>query len=134
MRNEQERLRAFILTVLEYVNIPMFDSAVEPIRNCNLASGLRMAMNDTVELCEDLKPEQVVELDALLSAKQLPTLTQMTDRRYVEMKKILQRNRIRSDDEWRMIEGYMGALDTKCLSAEERDRAMRLLADYENRV
>jgi hypothetical protein len=85
-----------------------------------------------VEMCEDLAAERVSVLVARLTDEGLPTLTQMRDRRYRELLSILSRGQIKSDDECRLVNGFVADMDAR-LSADNRAKANALLLAYERR-
>ena len=129
--DEKEKLRGFVLTVLDFVKVPLFDSAKEPLRNCNNLRELRAAAADMVEMCQDITGEQLADLDSLLNEKGFPSLSEMRDRGLRRLREILSKERIRSDDDWRFVESYLSDVESDVLSGKERDAADRMLAEYE---
>jgi hypothetical protein len=87
-----------------------------------------------VEMCEDLAADRVSTLDARLTHDGLPTLTQMRDRRYRELLTILSRGHINSDDEFRLVNGFIADMESASLSADHRAKANALLLAYERRA
>ena len=87
-----------------------------------------------VEMCEDLAADRVSVLDARPTHDGLPTLTQMRDRRYRELLTILSRGQIKSDDECRLVNGFVADTESARLSADNRAKANVWLLAYERRA
>jgi hypothetical protein len=134
-RNERQQLREFILRVAAVVlprdNPQTVESQLakmtESINNCTSLSGLREAARDMVEWSRDLEGEALVQIDADLLEVHAPTLTQMRDKRYRAFSRILARGRIRSEDEYRLVEGLLAETS---LPATEVDEVTRLQHEY----
>ena len=94
-------------------------------------SGVRQAAGDVVEWAQDLSDEQVSALDAQLRESNLPTLTAMREATYRQALHVLSRGAIRSDEEWRLLEGYLSNADSGVLSESERSVATEIIANYE---
>ena len=129
--DEKEKLRGFVLTVLDYVKVPLFDCAQEPLRTCNNMRELRVAAADMVEMCQDMTGKQLADLDSLLNEKGFPSLSEMRDRNLRRLREILSKERIKSDDDWRFVESYLSDVDSDVLTGKERDAANRMLAEYD---
>jgi hypothetical protein len=128
---ELEQLRGFVLAVLDYLGLAPSRESLEPIRTAKSLRGLREAARDMVEMCEDLAADRVSALDARLTDEGLPTLTQMRDRRYRKLLIILSRGQIKSDDECRLVNGFVADMESARLSADNRAKANALLLAYE---
>ena len=126
---EHEQLRGFILEIMSL--LPHSEETLHPVRATRSLSGLRQASRDMVEMCQDLADDQVAALDARLASKGLPTLTHMRDRRYRSMLAILSRGRIKSDEEFRLLNSFVSDVDSPHLSEANRTRAETLLGEYE---
>jgi len=129
--DEKEQLRGFILTVLDYVELPVPESALDPIRKSNQLRGLRAAATDMVEMCQDVDLQQVTKLDRRLLEQGLPSLSEMRDQSLRLFRSILSRNQIKTDDEWRLVESYISDVDSDTLTERDREHASSLLTDYE---
>jgi hypothetical protein len=133
--DEREQLRHFILGVAA-VMLPRDDpqnaaaqlsGITHSINACDSLSGLREAARDMVEWSRDLDDDDLAKLDVALSAAGAPTLTQMRDKRYRTLAKILARGRIRTDDEYRLVEGLLA----DCVLPDHQvDEATRLQHEY----
>jgi hypothetical protein len=128
---ELEHLRGFALAVLDYLGFALSNETLEPIRTAKSVRGLREAARDMVEMCEDLAADRVSALDARLANEGLPTLTQMRDRRYRTLLTILSRGHIESDDECRLVNGFVADMESARLSDDNRAMANALLLAYE---
>lgn len=129
-----EQLRGFVLTVLDHLGLALSAEALEPIRTARSIRGVREAARDMVEMCEDLGADRDSVLDARLTHDGLPTLTQMRDRRYREVLTILGRGQINSDDECRLVNGFVADTEAARLSADDSAKANVLLLAYERRA
>ena len=85
-----------------------------------------------VEMCEALAANQVAALDDRLARDGLPTLSQMRDRRYRSLLTVLSRGRIESDDEFRLVNGFVSDVDSPHLSGAARAKANALLGAYQS--
>ena len=129
--DEIEQLRGFSLAVIDHLGWGVPSEALEPLRSTRSVRGLRDAARDMVEMCQDLGPDQVAALDTRLARVGLPTLTLMRDRRYRELLEVLSRGRIRSDEEFRLVNGFVSELDTPDLSLSARHAAEALMRAFE---
>ena len=130
--DEREQLRGFALAVLDQVGVSASQSALEPLRTTRSLRGLREAARDMVEMCEDLRIDQVEALDERLAWEGLPTLSLMRDSRHRSFLNVLSRGRIESDEEFRLINSYVSDVDSPHLSEEARAKANALLSEYES--
>jgi len=132
--DEINQLRGFSLEVLDFCGVEVSAQALEPVLTSNSLQGFREAANDMVEMCQDLSDQQVVDLDSKLQVKGLPTLTMMRDSRYKHFLKILSREQITSDDEFRLVNSIVSDTASPFLSENSRSAAEALLANYEARL
>jgi len=130
--DEHEQLRGFSLAVLAHLGMPSSEESLEPIRATTSLRGLREAARDMVEMCEDLAADQVAALDARLERDGLPTLSRMRDRRYWSLLAVLSRGRIRSDDEFRLLNSFVSDVDSPHLRGPARAKASAMLGAYES--
>jgi hypothetical protein len=130
--DELEQLRGFSLAVLDELGVSFSEEALEPIRTSRSLCGLREAARDLVEMREDLAGEQLAGLDARLARAGVPTLSLMRDRRYRSLLAALSRGRIESDDEFRLVNGFVSDVEPDHLSPEARAKANALLGVYES--
>ncbi|WCN09957.1 hypothetical protein [Marinomonas mediterranea] len=130
--DEIEKLRGFVLTTLEYIKLDMTEEALRPIQTTRSKKGLRMAANDMAETYEDLKEVQIAELDALLKKNDLPTISQMYNKKYRKFLSIISSASISSDNDFRLVSSFVGSVDNDLISSKERDIAERLMANYES--
>ena len=128
---EADLLRGFVLTVLEHLRTAASDWALEPVRTTTSLSGLREAARDAIGFCEEMKFDEVRALDLILARRGLPTLSEMRDRRYQELLRILSRGRIVSADEARLVNSLVSDVDSTVVSRQSRVAAEQLLAHYE---
>lgn len=94
-------------------------------------TGLKQAVNDVLEGCEDFSPEQISQADASLSRAGAPTLTQLWQRRSRQYKVILRRGRIRNDTEFYLITSIL-ADTTLQAPVLEQEVLGKMVASYES--
>lgn len=92
-------------------------------------SGIRQAVNDMLELGSDLKPEEVAEIDAELKNMGIPTFTAMFDGTYQKFLAIESRNKVRNEDEWRILRALV---ETDKLNERQIQSSFRLMAEFED--
>ena len=137
--DERAQLRGFVLRVLDFMVGRLSDpdaasllkNGRDPIRRSQSLRGLREAASDMVEWCQDLTPEMVAELDQGLSGVGLPSLSAMRDHRYRSLIGILARKRISSESDYRLLAGWLADVGDPLLSTVDRDRAERMLAEFQ---
>ena len=136
--DEKDQLRGFVLRVVDFVvgrhsdpDAASLFANLDPIRRSQSIRGLREAASDMVEWCQDLSPELVAELDQDLSDAGLPSLSAMRDHRYRSLIGILARRRIPSESDYRLLAGYIADVDDPALSTADRDRAERMLSEFQ---
>lgn len=69
--------------------------------------GLKQAVNDCVEMTRNLKQEEINAIDSKFKAAGVLTLTTVRGRYSRELKKILRRGSIKSDDEYFLVRGLL---------------------------
>ncbi len=129
--DELNQLRGFALEVWKFSFGEVPDWILEPLRKSKSLRGCREAANDMVEMCQDLSEEQIADLDSKLKSKGLPSLTMMRDKRFTQFLKVLSQNRIKSNDEFRLVNNFVSDTASPFLSDSSRDAANALLAEYE---
>jgi hypothetical protein len=87
-----------------------------------------------VEMTKDLDSAAIGVLEARLAAEGAPSLTSMRDRQRLTVFQILHRGKIRTDDEWRLLNSIVADTADQMLDASSRDDACAMLRDYEQRV
>ena len=129
---ELNQLRGFILHIARRVLDPLFAEHLEPVRQSRSRHGLREAARDMVEACQDLPADRVAELDLELSLEGLPSLTAMRDRRHTRLLQVLEKARVESEEEFRVISSYLSDVGPDALNAEVASVAADLLLAYES--
>jgi hypothetical protein len=102
-----------------------------PVEKASL-TGVRQAVADCVEMLIDLEGDRLGALNEQLSSHGVPTLSQMRNAWFMDLLRILGRGRIRSDDEWRLVNGYLS--DTENRGLEMARAAEVLVAQYESGI
>ena len=97
------------------------------------ASGLRMAVNDLIQMSIRMAPDEVRALDADLAAAGLLTLTQVRVRYSKKFQSILKRGSIRTDVEYYVLQGAVADLSSG-LDELGRLKAEQLCSEYESRA
>ncbi len=135
---EKEQLATFVVVVAEFMErqapIPAELSMAEHMRQLDPCktplAGWRDASRDMVEWAVDLTPAEVFEVDALLSARNVPTLTAMRNRRYRSLLKVLARG-VKSAGDYRLLEAFLADTADTILSVKERTLAGRRVEEYD---
>jgi hypothetical protein len=136
---ERDQLAGFIRCVVSFLrrNYPSdaMEAIAESFSRIDMArariSGVREGARDMVEWCQDFSAAQVSVLDQELSLLGLPTFTSMRDRRYRELLKVLARGRVKTESEYRLLEGYLSDTDNvAALSQQELARATQMLGEF----
>jgi hypothetical protein len=94
------------------------------------SAGLRMAVNDCVEMTSDWSTERVAALDAELKAEGILTLSQVRQRYASNYAAVLRRGRIKNEIEYHLVHGILVDQAAQ-LPDEERSRLALMVADYE---
>ena len=95
-------------------------------------TGLKQAVNDILEGCEDLTPEAIARADASLARVGAPTLSQLWQRRSRQYKAIVRRGKLRNDTEFYLVSSTLS--DTASgVSGQEREMLGNMVASYESR-
>ena len=80
---------------------------------------------------EDIKGDDLAALEQRFAAAGAPSLAAMRSRRVVDIFRILTRAKIRSDDEWRLLNAVASDVADGILDDANRPLAERLLREYE---
>ena len=121
------------MEVAEHILEPSLTMHLGSVRQSKSVSGLREAARDMVEACQDLNAEQVANLDHELSVANLPTLSAMRDRRHLHLLHILDKHRVESDEEFRLLSSYLSDVGPDALEPDVVSVASDLLVEYESR-
>jgi hypothetical protein len=95
-------------------------------------AGLEQAVNDALESCDDLAPDEVARADASLAAVGAPTLTQLWQRRSRQYKALLRRGHLRSDTEFYLATSILSDTTIE-VSPQDRESLGAMVATYESR-
>ena len=130
--------RHFLWYVRKYPTTPAYPPSqfLERIEQTSVADakrGLKMAVNDFIEVTVDWTPEQVAEADARFAAEGTFTLSEVRrsySKRYLSL---LKRGTIRSETEFYMLRGIVdgGGLEP---GATEAKLIQAMLEDFEGRL
>ena len=94
--------------------------------------GLKQAVNDILESCEDYTPDSIAKADASLAGVGAPTLSQLWQRCSRQYKAIVRRGKLRNDTEFYLVSSILE--DTASgVSAQEREVLGHIVASYESR-
>ncbi|MGH6614693.1 hypothetical protein [Sphingomonas sp.] len=135
---DHERMKRFMdFFATEVMAIPR-DSDIHPLRvlqaieersPSNARKGLRMAVNDMVEMSEDFSLDEVTRLDARLSAQDALTLSQARLQFSRRLKAILKRGWIRGEMEYHLVRNA-----AECTDQDMASKMWPLLATFELEV
>lgn len=136
--DELARLKGFAIRVLEHIQASaVMDERMEHVLHDALTSisastslpGVRQAASDVVEWSQDIRGESLARLDAALAELSLPTVTLMRSKANRRFTRILVRGRIRSEDEYRLVNARAADMARE-LADSDRALAERLLAAF----
>lgn len=132
---ERERLTRFCILVVRFIFREHPESKTlrefERIKwNRSSLAGIRMAARDAVEWSKDLAGEQLAKLDAKLASEGLPTLTAMRNVNYRKALAVLERDAVRNEEEWEILNGFVADTADLTLTPVERGQADRLVNEY----
>ena len=96
-------------------------------------TGLRLALQDTLEVTRDLPPPVIVQLNTYLGERGLPALSAVQTRVWQTIPKVLARGRIRTQVEYYLLIERLNDVSDETLSASDRDRLAGIILDYELR-
>lgn len=89
-----------------------------------------MATRDAVEMSQDLAGEQLARLDSELASKGLPTLSAMRNATYRKALAVLARGRVRTEEEWHLLNAFVVNAADGVLSPTELKNADRLIHEF----
>jgi len=89
-----------------------------------------MATRDAVEMSQDLAGEQLARLDSELASKGLPTLSAMRNATYRKALAVLARGRVRTEEEWHLLNAFVVNAADGVLSPTELKNADRLIRQF----
>jgi len=93
---------------------------------------LDMLLGDVAEWGRGLSKVRVDELDRCLEAADLPLLTTMMKGSARNARQIVARGHIKSDDEFRLLNGIVSDVESSVFSAEEKVSVESMLGMYES--
>ncbi len=129
MSTEKEKLVGFTIALMEELGPAEFLDYVD--REAWLKSpiaGVRQAANDMLEATGDIAGDELNRLNTVLSDKGLPTLSNMRDKSFKKVIQLLSRNKLKSEDEWRLLRAFT---ETSLLGKAETEQAQMLMDHYE---
>jgi hypothetical protein len=94
--------------------------------------GMRMAFNDTLDMAKDLSYAQKEELNAILREKFGTDLNEQNNKNYKKIKRVLQRGKIKTDEEFYLLKERIDEIYEDESKSEEVDELGTLLLNYEN--
>ena len=94
--------------------------------------GMRMAFNDTLDMAKDLSYAQKEELNAILREKFGTDLNEQNNKNYKKIKRVLQRGKIKTDEEYYLLKERIDEIYDDESKREEVEELGTLLLNYEN--
>lgn len=139
---EYEELKAFLAYCWTHVfGFAENDSAnpakvtEEIVKKCGrneALAGLRQAINDVIEMTQDLSDSEVHDLDRALIERGIITLSELRRWYWRKYKAILKRAEIRNETEYYLISGILCDMANDAIE-EERAQLAQLLDEYESK-
>ena len=109
--------------------------ACEIVKKCGRTetlAGLKQAINDVIEMTQDLSDREVHDLDRALTERGIITLSELRRRYWRKYKAILKRAEIRNETEYYLISGILCDVANDAIE-EERAQLAQLLDEYESK-
>lgn len=135
---EATRLHDWCLTIVELTaqqNDPalrtMTESIIKDLFANNNVRGLRMMAKELSEMAGALEPTQWTRLDDALRSRFGRGLSDVADERRRNVSRILKRGAIRTDDEYRLVQGYVDEIYADDSKREEWTRLGELLNGFD---
>ena len=94
--------------------------------------GLKQAVNDVLETCEDFSPQQIAAADSSLAKSGASTITQLWQGRSRQYRAILRRGHLRSDTEYYLASSILADTASQVPSSE-RIALDDMVASYESK-
>ena len=96
--------------------------------------GLKQCINDSLDMTREYNIEDVAKIDTYLSSKGATSLSEMRRKIWKQIPKILQRGKMRNDEEYCFIVERLNDVDDNDFTEEMRVLGGRLVSDYEARI
>ncbi len=96
-------------------------------------AGLRMAVNDLIEMSSHMAPAEVTALDSELAEAGLLTLTQVRGRYSKRLQSVLKRGTVRTEVEYYLLRGVATDLSSG-LTEQDRLKAEQLCSEFESKA
>ncbi len=133
-----EFLRDWILTIIEFISLKTNDEsitelveAIDKAYERKDSRGLQCVFNDMNEWVSGFSPQDVKEINTILSSKFGFNLEDKNKKDLVKIKAIVDRGCIKNNGEYYLIKGRIDALNGMDGHEDEMDRLDRLMTDYE---
>jgi len=111
----------------------MFVDAVEKTVRDGSLTGMRMMYNDLVEAAQGYGPDQLRQLDRLLQDQAGVSLEQIFEKRNARIRKIRERGRITTDEQYYLVREYFEFIWDDPSRAEDAQALQSLMSAYEDR-
>ncbi|MDM8000692.1 MAG: hypothetical protein QUS33_12070 [Dehalococcoidia bacterium] len=145
---EYQELKLFLLTLYEFFDrwaeaqpqkppfamLPLLRQSIETAEMQTFSAalrGMRMAVNESLEMTIHFDQETVRQADDFLVRKGCKTLTWMRNEAGQTFCEILRRGRIRNDEEYHLMVLRLNAASETALQGADREMAARMVAAYE---
>ncbi|WP_440224861.1 hypothetical protein ACQQ2N_06380 [Dokdonella sp. MW10] len=141
-----EALKRFFVHWVMHVSPSPFHDAAHPHHPVNMLamierkasfsqalSGLRQAVNDSLEAAEDWTADRIRAADASLAGVGAPTLTELLVSRSKTTRAILRRGHLRSEAEYYLVSAVVADMNSS-RPADELERMGEMLSAFEARA
>lgn len=127
--HEYEELSAFLdMYVTHFLKIDSANpvhptnvgrSIVASVGKSKALTGLRQAINDTLDDLKDIPPELVIQLDTALRASGIVTLTELRRRYSRQYRGILKRMKIRNETEYYLVKAVLEDVESPVTKSDK---------------
>ena len=128
---EREVETKFLEAVWSRLAGPLLDSAPMDFGTFSRRQ-LDMVLGDTAEMVRALSTKQLEELDRELEGEGLPIASAILSDTSKRVRRLLERGKLLTDDEFRLLNGWVSDVEGSWLTAGERELAGSMLAEYES--
>lgn len=92
---------------------------------------INSVISDLLEWTQDIKDENLTEINGMLAIKNLPTLSLMRNKKLKTFSSILSRGHIDKNEEYQLVESYMNDISNEEITSSDRELANKLLMEFE---
>lgn len=137
MSSEKEKLKGFCIELLRFIDqtepeeISFINDMIKIAEIINTKADISSLVSDLLEMSEDFKGARLESLNEILRLKDLPTLTFMRAKKSSLVLSILNRGAIKTDDEFRLLNSFIGEAINNSSDPQTIESVNALLSAYD---